>query len=82
MKITATTSASPALTAIVENPFFDQQYSEHVLMYSLSEEQLPKIVKETKSFVLPCDPVIVKAKDTMDIKTGLTLIRKPRVDAD
>ena len=77
MKITANKGVSSALEAIVENPFFDKKYKKHALMYSLSNEQLPLIVKTTKSFVLPMDPVTVKAGYSLAIKTGISLINKP-----
>ena len=60
MKVTAPKPiAFPTLTAIVENPFFDQKYGQHVLFYSQTEDQLPKIVKTTSSYVLPRNPVLV-----------------------
>ena len=68
---------SSQTSPIVQNPFFDEKYNGHVLMYAHSEDQLPKIVKETSSFVLPCDPITVSAGSVADIRTGLTLIRKP-----
>ena len=63
--------------AIVGNPFFDRKYFEHVLMYSRTEDQLPLCDRETTSFVLPRNPVTVPAKCTVDIRTGLNIIRKP-----
>ena len=61
-------------TAIAGNPFFDKKYSNDVLMYSRTEDQLPFIVRETRSFVLPRNPITIPVGD---IKTGLNVIRKP-----
>ena len=63
--------------AIAGNPFFDRKYFDHVLMYSRTEDQLPLIVRETRSFVLPRNPVTILANGKADIKTGLNMIRKP-----
>ena len=62
--------------AIAGNPFFDQKYINHVLMYSRTEDQLPLIVRETRSFVLPRNPITIPANGKGDIKTGLNMIRK------
>ena len=63
--------------AIAGNPFFDRKYFDHVLMYSSTEDQLPLIVRETQSFVLPRNPVTIPANGMCHIKTGLYMIRKP-----
>ena len=63
--------------AIAGNPFFGKTYSNHVLMYSRTEYQLPLIVRETRSFVLPRNPITITANGMGDIKTGLNMIRKP-----
>ena len=65
------------LAGTIDNPFFHQKYNRHALLYSYSNEQLPLIVRTTKSFVLPKEPVTVKANSKLDIKTGIALIRKP-----
>ena len=77
MKISSTKGMSTELTGTIQNPFFNQKYNQHALLYSYSNEQLPLIVKRTKSLVLPKDSVTVKANSKLDIKTGIALIRKP-----
>ena len=76
MKITALTSAA-SMTQLWRTRFFDTQYSKHVFMYAHTDEQLPKIVKETRSFVLLLNPVTLKAKKVLNIKTGISMMRKP-----
>ena len=77
MKTPSTKGVCTELAGTIENPFFDQKYNRHAHLYSYSNEQLPLIVRTTNSFVLPKEPVTVKANSKLDIKTGIALIRKP-----
>ena len=77
MKNPSTKGMSTELAGTIQNPFFDQKYNQHALLYTYSNEQLPPIVKRTKSLVLPKDSVTVKANSKRDVKTGIALIRKP-----